>query len=239
MASAQVVETSVTNNSPSQDSNHPDDLFQSRYVTPGFKPFSYYYYYYYHDWGISLLFHLGGRSQPCTCRRSKCQATCWGGGREEQFHLCGNIRDQAGKDGVLEDSFQAVMQTAVVSHALGQFITMFSTVIIDHLVFNWISWLHDISKMIYSITIIITLHFKPQVKLRYSIVFRHIYHYYIHGPRGNDFQVGRARTASPFRNIDIQVGWNNFGVFVNQSKFYLWYFDSLVQFSCSPIQCWK
>ena len=31
MASAQVVETSVTNNSPSQDSNHPDDLFQSRY----------------------------------------------------------------------------------------------------------------------------------------------------------------------------------------------------------------
>ena len=32
MASAQVVETSVTNNSPSQDSNHPDDLFQSRLV---------------------------------------------------------------------------------------------------------------------------------------------------------------------------------------------------------------
>ena len=31
MASAQVVETSVTNNSPSQDSNHLDDLFQSRY----------------------------------------------------------------------------------------------------------------------------------------------------------------------------------------------------------------
>ena len=41
MASAQVVETSVTNNSPSQDSSHPDDLFNSRYVTPGFKPFSY------------------------------------------------------------------------------------------------------------------------------------------------------------------------------------------------------
>ena len=40
--SAQVVETSVTNNSPSQDSNHPDDLIQSRYVTPGFKEFSYY-----------------------------------------------------------------------------------------------------------------------------------------------------------------------------------------------------
>ena len=32
MASAQVVETSVTNNSPSQDSNHPDDLFQSRNI---------------------------------------------------------------------------------------------------------------------------------------------------------------------------------------------------------------
>jgi len=32
MASAQIVETSVTNNSPSQDSSHPDDLFQSRNV---------------------------------------------------------------------------------------------------------------------------------------------------------------------------------------------------------------
>ena len=32
MASAQVVETSVTNNSPSQDSYHPDDLFQSKYL---------------------------------------------------------------------------------------------------------------------------------------------------------------------------------------------------------------
>ena len=41
MASAQVVETSVTNNSPSQDSNHPDHLFQSRNVTPGLKAFSY------------------------------------------------------------------------------------------------------------------------------------------------------------------------------------------------------
>ena len=41
MGSAQVVETSITNNSPSQDSSHPDDLFQSQYVTPGFKPFSY------------------------------------------------------------------------------------------------------------------------------------------------------------------------------------------------------
>ena len=31
MASAQLVETSVTNSSPSQGSNHPDDLFESRY----------------------------------------------------------------------------------------------------------------------------------------------------------------------------------------------------------------
>ena len=30
MASAKVIETSVTNNSPSQGTNHPDDLFQSR-----------------------------------------------------------------------------------------------------------------------------------------------------------------------------------------------------------------
>ena len=27
-------------NSPSEDFNHPDDRFQSRYATPGFKPFS-------------------------------------------------------------------------------------------------------------------------------------------------------------------------------------------------------
>ena len=41
MGSAQVVETSVANNSPPQDSSHPDDPFQSRYVTPGFKPVYY------------------------------------------------------------------------------------------------------------------------------------------------------------------------------------------------------
>ena len=41
IASAQVAETSVAHNSPSQDSNHPDDLFQLRYVTLGFKPFPY------------------------------------------------------------------------------------------------------------------------------------------------------------------------------------------------------
>ena len=32
---------SKSNNSLSQDSSHPDDHFQSRYVTAGFKPFSY------------------------------------------------------------------------------------------------------------------------------------------------------------------------------------------------------
>ena len=32
MASIQVVKTSVTSNSPSQDSNHPDDLFQLRKI---------------------------------------------------------------------------------------------------------------------------------------------------------------------------------------------------------------
>ena len=41
MASAQVVETSGTSNSPSQDSNHPDDLFRSSYVALVFKPSSY------------------------------------------------------------------------------------------------------------------------------------------------------------------------------------------------------
>jgi len=41
IASARVVETSVAKYSPSQDSGHPDDHFRSRYVDPGFKPFSY------------------------------------------------------------------------------------------------------------------------------------------------------------------------------------------------------
>ena len=31
----------IGNNSPSQAFNQPDDRSQSRYVTPGFKPFSY------------------------------------------------------------------------------------------------------------------------------------------------------------------------------------------------------
>ena len=41
MASTQVVQTSITNNSPPQDSNHLDNHFQLRYVTPGFKPVCY------------------------------------------------------------------------------------------------------------------------------------------------------------------------------------------------------
>ena len=41
MASTQVVQTSIANNSQPQDSNHPDNHFQSRYVIPGFKPVSY------------------------------------------------------------------------------------------------------------------------------------------------------------------------------------------------------
>ena len=39
--SALVAEMSASHNNRSQDSNHPDDHFQSRYVIPGFKPFSY------------------------------------------------------------------------------------------------------------------------------------------------------------------------------------------------------
>ena len=40
MTSAQVVETLVTttDNSPSQDSTHPDDQTTPLHVTPGFKP---------------------------------------------------------------------------------------------------------------------------------------------------------------------------------------------------------
>ena len=40
MASAQVVETSVANNSLSQDSSQTDNHFRSEYVTPRFKLFS-------------------------------------------------------------------------------------------------------------------------------------------------------------------------------------------------------
>ena len=40
MTSAQVVETSVTNNSPFQDYSHPDDHTRRTTDTPGFKPFT-------------------------------------------------------------------------------------------------------------------------------------------------------------------------------------------------------
>ena len=40
MASAQVPHTSVANNSPCQDSSHPHDHFQERYVTLWLKPVS-------------------------------------------------------------------------------------------------------------------------------------------------------------------------------------------------------
>ena len=41
MASAQVVKRQLPITVNSQDSSHPDDHFQSGYITPGFKPFSY------------------------------------------------------------------------------------------------------------------------------------------------------------------------------------------------------
>ena len=40
MTSAQVVETSVTNNSSSQNYPHPDDHIKQTTDTPGFKPFT-------------------------------------------------------------------------------------------------------------------------------------------------------------------------------------------------------
>ena len=43
MASAQVVETSVANHSPSQDSSHADDHFQSRYVTSNGELYRFWY----------------------------------------------------------------------------------------------------------------------------------------------------------------------------------------------------
>ena len=38
---AAVVEPELLFYASDSMANHPDDLFQSRYVTPGFKPFSY------------------------------------------------------------------------------------------------------------------------------------------------------------------------------------------------------
>ena len=40
MTTAQVVETPVTNNSPSEDYSHPDDHTRQTTDTPGFKPFT-------------------------------------------------------------------------------------------------------------------------------------------------------------------------------------------------------
>ena len=40
LTSAQDAETSVTTNSTSKNSFHPDDQIPSRYVTPGLKPLS-------------------------------------------------------------------------------------------------------------------------------------------------------------------------------------------------------
>lgn len=34
--------------------------------------------------------------------------------------------------------------------------------------------------------------------------FRHIYHYYIHGPKGNEANAV-TKSVSPFNNIDIEV----------------------------------
>lgn len=37
-----------------------------------------------------------------------------------------------------------------------------------------------------------------------EMYFRHIYHYYIHGPKGNEANAV-TKDISPFNNIDIQV----------------------------------
>lgn len=35
------------------------------------------------------------------------------------------------------------------------------------------------------------------------LYFRHIYHYYIHGPKGNEKRT--SKEVGPFSNIDIEV----------------------------------
>jgi len=37
-----------------------------------------------------------------------------------------------------------------------------------------------------------------------KMYFRHIYHYYIHGPKGNEANAV-TKSVSPFNNIDIEV----------------------------------
>lgn len=41
------------------------------------------------------------------------------------------------------------------------------------------------------------------VKNNVILYFRHIYHYYIHGPKGNE--ISTAKAIGPFNNIDIEV----------------------------------
>lgn len=45
---------------------------------------------------------------------------------------------------------------------------------------------------------------EPWISVNYVFLyFRHIYHYYIHGPKGNE--ISTAKEAGPFNNIDIEV----------------------------------
>lgn len=43
------------------------------------------------------------------------------------------------------------------------------------------------------------------VLINYNVIlyFRHIYHYYIHGPKGNE--INTAKEVGPSSNIDIEV----------------------------------
>lgn len=41
------------------------------------------------------------------------------------------------------------------------------------------------------------------IKYNAILCFRHIYHYYIHGPKGNE--INTAKEVGPSNNIDIEV----------------------------------
>lgn len=43
-----------------------------------------------------------------------------------------------------------------------------------------------------------------EIYFSFELYFRHIYHYYIHGPKGNETNAV-TKDISPFNNIDIQV----------------------------------
>lgn len=43
-----------------------------------------------------------------------------------------------------------------------------------------------------------------EIYYSFKMYFRHIYHYYIHGPKGNETNAV-TKDVSPFTNIDIQV----------------------------------